>query len=47
MLTIIYKMDKVLVYSTGNYIYYLVIKQNRKDEKRMYMYVHLNHFARQ
>ena len=47
MRTILYKMDKVLLYSTGNYIHYLVIKQNRKDEKRMYMYVQLNHFARQ
>ena len=32
-------MNKVLLYSTGSYIQYLVLKHNGKNTKKMYMYV--------
>ena len=31
--------NKVLLYSTGNYIQYPVINQNRKEYKKEYIYV--------
>ena len=39
---IIYKINKILLYSTGNYIQYLVINYNGKEyekEKNMYTYI--------
>ena len=41
--------NKVLLYSTGNYIQYPEIKNhNGKDyKKNVYIYVYLNHFAAQ
>ena len=37
--------NKVLLYSTGNYIRYPVINHNGKEYEKEYMYVKLNHFA--
>ena len=38
--------NKILLYSTGNYIQYLIITYSEKEhEKRIYVYVELNHFA--
>ena len=38
--------NKVLVYSTGNYIQYPVINHNRKEYEKEYIYVCImNHFA--
>ena len=38
--------NKALMYSTGNYIQYLVINHNGKEyKKRMYVCVKLSHFA--
>ena len=41
----IYRMEsnKVLLYSTGNYIHYPVITHNRKEY--IYVYMKLSHFA--
>ena len=33
------------MYSTGNYIQYLVITYNGKESKKEYIYSLLNHFA--
>ena len=33
--------NKVLLYSTGNYIQYPVINHNGKEYDRMYMYVYI------
>ena len=43
--TIIYRKDKnkVLLYSTGNYIQYPVINHNRKENKKRYIHIKLNH----
>ena len=32
-----YKINKVLLYSTGNYIQYLVINYNRKESEKEYL----------
>ena len=47
MQTIIYRMDnnKVLLYSTGNYIQYPVINHNGKEYEKEYIYIKLIHFA--
>ena len=41
--------NKVLLYSTGNYIQYPMINHNRKYFKKecicMYIYIYMNHFA--
>ena len=37
--------NKVLLYSTGNYIQYPVINHNTKEYEKEYVYVKLNHFA--
>ena len=37
--------DRVLLDSTGNYIYYPVIIHKGKEYKKEYIYVQLNHFA--
>ena len=37
--------NKVLLYSTGNYIQYLVIKYNGKESEKEYIYIYLNPFA--
>ena len=37
--------SKDLLYSTGNYIQYLVITYNGKEYEKEYKYVQLNHFA--
>ena len=33
------------LYSTGNYIQYLVITYNRKESEKEHIYVYTNHFA--
>ena len=37
--------NKVLPYSTGNYIQYLVINHNGKEYGKKYIHIILNHFA--
>ena len=40
--------NKVLLYSTGNYIQYLVVNHNRKNIRMhvcVHIYIELNHFA--
>ena len=37
--------NKVLLYSTGNYIQYPVINHNGKEYEKEHIYVELNHFA--
>ena len=37
--------NKVLMYSTGNYIQYPVINHNGKEYRKEYMYVYNSHFA--
>ena len=37
--------NKVLLYSTGNYSQYLVIKYNGKESEKEYIYIYLNPFA--
>ena len=37
--------NKVLLYSTGSYIQYLVIYHNGKEYEKEYIYVQLNHIA--
>ena len=39
--------NKVLLYSTGNYIQYPVIKHNRKEYEKESLYMDKNHFALQ
>ena len=42
----IYKINKEeLLYSTGNYILYLVIIHNEKESKKEKKYIKPNHFA--
>ena len=36
-------MNKVLLYSTGNYIQYLVITYNGKESEKEYMYISYTH----
>ena len=36
--------NKVLLYSTGNYIQYLIITYNGKKSKKEYTYITENHF---
>ena len=50
--TLLYtKINKVPLYSTGNYIQYLVISYSEKTYKNMYIYIYiyiyikLDHFA--
>ena len=40
-----WKSNKVLLWSTRNYIQYPVINHNGKEWKKEYIYVYLNHFA--
>ena len=44
MHTTVYKTDKHkdLLYSTGNYIQYLVINYNGKESKEEYRYIHVH-----
>ena len=44
-LTDTYKINKDLLYSTGNYIQYLIITYNGKVSEKEYIYMYLNHFA--
>ena len=37
--------NKVLLYSTGNYMQYPVINHNGKEYEKEYIYMYLNHFA--
>ena len=37
--------NKVLLYSTGNYIQYPVTNRNGKEYEKECMYIHNNHFA--
>ena len=42
MHTIIYKINSEdLLYSTGNYIQYLVITYNGKETEKEYIYIHI------
>ena len=50
MQTIIYRINnRVLLYSTGNYIQYPVItysgKEHEKEYMCVYIYIYVNHFA--
>ena len=39
MQTTIYRVDKFLLYSTGNYIQYSVINHNGKEYEKEYIYI--------
>ena len=38
-------VNKILLYSRGNYIQYLVINHNEKEYEKEYVYIELSHFA--
>ena len=38
-------INKVLLYSTGNYIQYPIINHNGKEYEKEYMYIHNSYFA--
>ena len=40
-----YINNKVLLYSTGNYIQYLVITYNEKESEKEYTYTHMHCIA--
>ena len=37
--------NKVLLYSTGNYIQFLVITYNGKESEKVYIYIHIYTFC--
>ena len=39
------QINKILLYSTGNYTQYFVITYKGRESKKIVMYVELNHFA--
>ena len=45
LLCIKYIINENLLYSTGNYIQYLIITYNGKEFEKIYIYIKLSHFA--
>ena len=41
----IYKINKILLCSTDNYIHYPAINHNGKEYEKVYIYINLNQFA--